>query len=769
MKISIIIPYTTGLMMLQDCLESLKQQTYKDFEVILVQDLLMHELYEDGNITYIEDPNTVIMRYREFYPIEYVVANQHLGVAGCRNLGLSKATSEYVYFIDMDDYLMQDTLSLMMEKEKDDQYDVIYGERLSTWYKRKVFLETIKEQPQEEESATEEAIAEEKIATPEKQTETDEDDSDLKFNTTELGDDLSLMVQQLFAQRKGLLGISALHLLIRREVLDTDQIRFDEELPLYSDLVFLSELVTKVKKVCFVPEAYYVKRKRNNPIQYPALSQLKNESKFDWYISAYKKAMMTLKDEPVVSQILEQKLINYYCSTFAPKLRRSEKQYWKKERFATMQELAVSLTPELIARQSKYKRRLLHALQKGNQRMSLLYVNLHLGRKKAKKLVHNKRLLSTYFYFHYFTKMSIKPEYVMCESFLGRNYADSPKNIFEYMSETEPGKYKFIWSVDKKTKFPYPCKVVKRFGIRYAYYLARSKYFVFNMRQPVWMRKREGQVFLQTWHGTPLKKLVFDQEEVCSATPLYKQQVYKQSRQWDYLVSDNTFSTEVFQSAFLYDQEKILEMGYPRNDLLYTPNKEEKARQIKERLNLPKDKKVILYAPTWRDDEYYDKGQYKFALHMDIERYQKELGNEYILLLRTHYFIADQLDLSGYSGFAFNVSKYDDITELYLISDVCITDYSSVFFDFANLRRPILFYTYDLEKYRDILRGFYLDIEKEVPGPLLFTDDEVIHALSNLSQVEEDYKQVYEEFYQRFCSLDDGNASKRIVERVFKS
>lgn len=767
MKISIIIPYTTGLILLQDCLESLKQQTFREFEVILVQDQIPEEVNEEGNITWIEEPDSLLIEYRQAYPIEYINPKKHLGVAGCRNLGIEKASGEYIYFLDMDDYLMPDTLSLLMEKANEESYDGIYGERLSTWYKRKVFLETLKEQ-EEQGSVILKAAEEEKNTVDGSRDEADDDDAELKFNTISLGEGLSDLIQRLFVQRRGLLGISALHLLMRKEIIDASHLRFDEELPLYSDLVFMTQFVTKISNVCFVPEAYYIKRKRNNPVQYPAMCQIKSENKFGWYILAYKKAMENLKEFPMVEEIIEQKLMNYYTHVFAPKLRRSEKEYWKKERFVVMQELAKQWNPELIAKQSGYKKRLIHALQKGKQGKSLFWVNLHLGTKKAKKLLHNKRLLSTYLYFHYFSKMSIKSNYVMCETFLGRNYADSPKNIFEYMSQSEPGKYQFIWSVDKKTKFPYPCKVVKRFGIRYAYYLARSKYFVFNMRQPMWMRKREGQVFLQTWHGTPLKKLVYDQEEVCSATPLYKQQVYKQSRQWDYLISDNAFSTKVFRSAFLYDKE-ILEMGYPRNDLLSSPEKEEKARQIKERLKLPKDKKVILYAPTWRDDEYYDKGQYKFALHMDLARYQKELGKEYILLLRTHYFIADQLDLSGYPEFAYNVSKYDDITELYLISDVCITDYSSVFFDFANLKRPILFYTYDLEKYRDILRGFYLDIEKEVPGPLLFNDDEVIHALLNLSQIEKQYQTVYEEFYQRFCSLDDGNASKRIVERVFES
>ena len=180
-----------------------------------------------------------------------------------------------------------------------------------------------------------------------------------------------------------------------------------------------------------------------------------------------------------------------------------------------------------------------------------------------------------------------------------------------------------------------------------------------------------------------------------------------------------------------------------------------------------KNKKIILYAPTWRDDEFYEKGQYKFSLRLNLDKLKESLGEEYILLVRTHYFIADKLDLSDYKGFAVDVSRYDDIAELYLISDILITDYSSVFFDFANLRRPILFYTYDLDKYQNMLRGFYIDIHTEVPGPLVFTTEEIIDKIKNIDKLNEEYKERYDEFYERFCSIDDGNASKRIVEKVW--
>ena len=164
------------------------------------------------------------------------------------------------------------------------------------------------------------------------------------------------------------------------------------------------------------------------------------------------------------------------------------------------------------------------------------------------------------------------------------------------------------------------------------------------------------------------------------------------------MISANRFSTDVFERAFVYDRDKILEYGYPRNDILYADNKEEIAAEVKKELGIPEGKRVILYAPTC-DNQFYDRGKYKFTLALDLGRLQKEFGEDSVVLLRTHYYIADILDLTEYEGFVYNGSQYEDVSRLYLASDICITDYSSVFFDFANLKRPILFYAYDFDEY----------------------------------------------------------------------
>ena len=384
-------------------------------------------------------------------------------------------------------------------------------------------------------------------------------------------------------------------------------------------------------------------------------------------------------------------------------------------------------------------------------------------------MIKNPRVRNKTITLYVFNKMKLKENWVVFESFMGRNCSGQPKYVYKYLQKAYGDKYKCIWVVDRKgVEIPGKHKTCKRFSLKYYYYMNRSKYWVNNMRQPLSIPRREETVMLATWHGTPLKRLVFDMDDVHSANPRYKDIVFKQTRAWDYLLSDNPFSTERFQSCFRFEKEKILEYGYPANDPMYAPDREEQAAKIKEKLGIPKDKKVILYAPTWRDDQFYEAGQYGFELDLDVNRLQEEFGDEYVLLLRLHYFIVDQLDLSKYGDFTVDGSSYDDITDLYLISDMLITDYSSVFFDYANLKRPVLYYTYDLDKYRDVLRGFYLDMEKDLPGPLLLTNDEVVDAIKNIDKIKEQYKDRYEEFYNRFCCVDDGHAARRVVEKVFK-
>ena len=388
------------------------------------------------------------------------------------------------------------------------------------------------------------------------------------------------------------------------------------------------------------------------------------------------------------------------------------------------------------------------------------------------KIKRHKLFLNTFkILFTVIGRLPKKKKLMMFESFHGKQYSDSPRAVYEYMCKHHPS-YQLIWSINK-TSIPLfeaaGVPYIRRFTLKWFFTKPRAQYWVNNVRLPKWMPKPPGTVYLQTWHGTPLKKLGLDIEEVHmpgTDTAIYRQNIIDESANWSYLISPNRYSSEIFRSAFGFNGE-IIESGYPRNDILYNASSK-KMMDIKTNLGIASDKKVILYAPTWRDDDFFEQGRYKFTFQFELDKLKERFGEEFVLLTRMHYLVAENFDFTAYGDFVKDVSSYPDIAELYLVSDILITDYSSVFFDYANLNRPIIFYMYDLEDYRDRLRGFYFDIEKEAPGPIVENEEDLFDAIDYASKNGHKSPEAFQKFYERFCYLEDGKATKRLVEKLLK-
>lgn len=359
---------------------------------------------------------------------------------------------------------------------------------------------------------------------------------------------------------------------------------------------------------------------------------------------------------------------------------------------------------------------------------------------------------------------------IIFESFGGRQVSDSPYAIYRLFQTLYPG-IRMVWSIDRSQKAF--CKenqiayVIRRTS-KWVRLLEKSQFWISNARFPSWVKKPNYVTYIQTWHGTPLKKLGLDIENVSmpgTTTAKYHKNFVREANRWDALVSPNDYSTQIFRSAFGFNNQ-ILKIGYPRNDELINTQPDE-ITEIKNKLGIPLDKKVVMYAPTYRDNQFAEKGKYTFELPFDLDDFRKSFGDDTVLILRMHYLISNALDISDYSDFVYDFSNYPNISDLYLVSDLLITDYSSVFFDYAYLKRPILFYPYDYHLYKEELRGFYLNYERDLPGKIAHNSKELLAEIHHaLEHSDMSANQRFMNFYNRFCAINDGLSSLKVVNYV---
>jgi CDP-glycerol glycerophosphotransferase len=346
---------------------------------------------------------------------------------------------------------------------------------------------------------------------------------------------------------------------------------------------------------------------------------------------------------------------------------------------------------------------------------------------------------------------------VLFNSFNGQ-FSDSPRAIYEELVRRGAA-MDAVWM--GTSGFPPQARAVEPYTLRYLREAGRAGLIVSNIEMPRNLRRRPGTTYLQTWHGTPLKRVGFDNPR-WDQNPAGLERMRREFAKWDYLVSQNPFSTEIFRRAFRFDGD-VLEVGYPRNDILHRPEADDVRRRVRADLGIEDGVTAVLYAPTWRDNLVDDSGGLRFSLALDVERMAAELGSDHALLLRMHYLLAGR-QAEGLGSFGLNVSDHPDIRELYLAADVLVTDYSSAMFDFAVTGKPIVFFTYDLEAYRDGVRGFYFDLEAEAPGPVCRTSGDLVDALRAPHAGRDDSR--YAAFRERFCPYDDGQAAARVVDRV---
>jgi CDP-glycerol glycerophosphotransferase (TagB/SpsB family) len=264
--------------------------------------------------------------------------------------------------------------------------------------------------------------------------------------------------------------------------------------------------------------------------------------------------------------------------------------------------------------------------------------------------------------------------------------------------------------------------------IRSVYHIATSRYLLIDNYYAFLsvVKFKPGVQCIQLWHAAgAIKKFGLFDESTKYRSKRARKRFVRVYQQFHKVVVGSDAMAEIFMKAFNLSQDHILRTGYPRTDIFYdTEYRNRVVERLKSENEVLKRKKVILYAPTYRDGQLS-----QFELKLDFDLMHRELGNEYVLLLRLHPAVRKQVRLDDrFAGFVYDYSGYKDVNDLLFIADCLITDYSSIIYEYALLNRPIIFYAYDLEHYsRD--RGLWNDYRSMMPGPVVRTTEELVQVI----------------------------------------
>jgi len=337
---------------------------------------------------------------------------------------------------------------------------------------------------------------------------------------------------------------------------------------------------------------------------------------------------------------------------------------------------------------------------------------------------------------------------VFFESFYGRNASCNPLAIDREIAKQVPAATRYWSVVDLSVQVPEGAIPVVEGSPEWWRARGASRLLVVND----WLRRRfvrrSGQIVLQTWHGTPLKRLALHRP---GFDPRRAVAVIRESRRWNVLIAQNPYAARILSKAYAFLSRPIWVEGYPRNDVLVNGD----GSATRAALGIADDDRVILYAPTWRDDRT------EIVDFVDPSQLAAQTGA--VVLVRGHSrTLLPGKDAAG--ARVIDVTAFPDTAQLLLVADARVTDYSSVMFDFSVTGKPMFFLVPDMEHYRGELRGFYFDLVAHAPGPVVRSQEELVAALSDTDPGA--YADRYDEWRKKFNPRDDGHAAQRVVARI---
>ncbi len=386
---------------------------------------------------------------------------------------------------------------------------------------------------------------------------------------------------------------------------------------------------------------------------------------------------------------------------------------------------------------------------------------------KIKNFIKHNRLVYVVYYYLFSTILRLIGRFVAIDdncalfvSYGGKKYDDSPRFVYQYIKDFAAYSWlKPIWAFKNPDDFPEVTNKVKIDSIAYFLTAIKSKYWITNSSCARGLNfKKRDTINAFFVHGmTGIKKIGADIEN--------KENTYKQlfKEQFDYIFIEGKEETPLLEKAWGISKDQLFLTGLPRNDDLVCVSDTE-IESIKQKINIPQEKKVILYAPTFREERVDSALNSVLSIPFDFAKWEQKLSNEYVLLITAHYEVERLLDSIPNNGFVFNVFNYPVLNDLLKISDILITDYSSIVFDYSILEKPIFCYGYDYDEYMKN-RGTYNDLNTLFSHGVIRNEDELISLIHNIDYEKEcDFTKV--KIKDRFIACY-GDATKKAADIIF--
>ncbi|NES56111.1 bifunctional glycosyltransferase family 2 protein/CDP-glycerol:glycerophosphate glycerophosphotransferase [Micromonospora sp. PPF5-6] len=721
--LSFVVPAYRVQGYLRECLDSILDQPYDDLEVIGIDDASP------------DDSGEILLEYAERDPrVRPVRLAENVGLGPARNLGLDRATGEYVWFVDGDDWLVPGCLPHVAARLVATRPDVLIVDHVRAHWNnvgtRSAMREVFPEPPGE---AT--------------------------FRLPDRPEAMRLLH-------------TAWNRLVRREFLVDRGLRFAPGW--YEDVSFSYPVLMAASRIGVLDRVCLNYRQRRTG----AITRTRGDRHFEVFAQWHRVFRLLDRWDGEVGGLrpaVFERMIWHYLTVLgngeriAPELRPAffAQIHADYTRFLPPGGYPVppgveGLKHRLVA---TGRWRTFSALRDANQAAETARRNARKVRRRvlpvARRTARRARDAALREYYRGELHRPLDPTLAVFAAYWYRGYACNPAAIYAAARRLAP-QVRGLWVVRRDRVHTLPPGVEYVVAGTRDYYraLARARWLVNNVNFPDFVRKRPGSVHLQTHHGTPVKVMGLDQQRYpMGATGMDFAKLLRRVDRWDFSVSSNSFSTQMWERAYPAAYT-TLEVGYPRNDRLALATPDE-CRQVRKELGIGLDEFVVLYAPTHR--EHLPGWRPPF----DPDRMRDVLGPSGRLLTRSHYFHdRDRRPKGPDAGGVLDVSGHDRVEDLYLVADVLVTDYSSAMFDYAVLDRPIVVYAPDWDAYR-VARGVYFDLLAEPPGAVASDFPALLEVFASGALRAPEAENHRRRFRARFCALEDGYAAERVVRRVF--